>query len=475
MIIVFDWLWQGLAIAGAAAVLLAAARRLDAASRYAVWCAAGIAVAALPAVSMVGRWRFSNALPPGGGSLDAALVLPPPPEWVGTAGVTLWAVFALWQLARIVHSLLGAASLARDATPLDAAIASRLTHSRETAAADRRVEVRVSEASIGACAIGIGRPTILVSRGLVEALSPEELDAVILHERSHLERRDDRARLLQALMQMLAGWHPALWIVNRGLDLEREAACDDRVVSRTGTPTTYARALVRAAEIRAGSALPLIAPAAFESASMLRRRICRLIDPSRRLEPRTRLRTGALLVPALGAAAVVAVSSPIVVAFAEVERAMATVPAAAIRAMESARQRRPIASVSTTRPRRQVAEAPSAAPRDVGDAVQMSAAAASPDTQAAPARETPSAAPLDAEPPAPLPASPFVVLTSAGLAPPSAPEPQPAGWAALTRAASTTSARAAEAGAATGASARETGLAIGRFFTRTAKGIGGQF
>ena len=79
---------------------------------------------------------------------------------------------------------------------------------------------------------------------------PTALDLIVLHEYAHVARYDDRDRLVQASIEAVFAWHPVVWWIARRLDDERERACDDWVVDRTGRPVEYARCLVAVA--RAG-------------------------------------------------------------------------------------------------------------------------------------------------------------------------------------------------------------------------------
>ena len=99
----------------------------------------------------------------------------------------------------------------------------------------------------GACALGLGRPVILVSRAVAGALSDESLDEIVMHEQAHLDRYDDWSQLLLAVLSSLVGLHPAVRFLARRLDVDREAACDDRVVSCTGASRRYASALLAVA------------------------------------------------------------------------------------------------------------------------------------------------------------------------------------------------------------------------------------
>src|SRR3970040_235218 len=99
----------------------------------------------------------------------------------------------------------------------------------------------------GACALGLGRPVVLVSRSVADAVNDESLDEIVMHEQAHLDRYDDWSQLLQAVVGSLAGLHPAVRFLARRMDVDREAACDDRVVSRTGATRRYASSLLAAA------------------------------------------------------------------------------------------------------------------------------------------------------------------------------------------------------------------------------------
>lgn len=81
-----------------------------------------------------------------------------------------------------------------------------------------------SEQPLAWCA-GILRPQVYISRGLLATLDGEQLQAVLLHEQAHLQRRDNlRAALLQWATVF---WPPAtrrqLW---HDLQQATEAACD---------------------------------------------------------------------------------------------------------------------------------------------------------------------------------------------------------------------------------------------------------
>ena len=102
-----------------------------------------------------------------------------------------------------------------------------------------------------------------------------------MHEQAHLDRYDDWSQLLEAFVGSLAGLHPAVGFLMRRLDLDREAACDDRVVSYTGATRRYAFALLAVAAASTPGARRVGLGAATTNASALRVRVSRILDPGR--------------------------------------------------------------------------------------------------------------------------------------------------------------------------------------------------
>lgn len=101
---------------------------------------------------------------------------------------------------------------------------------------------------------GLVRPRILVSTGLVEALDPAELTAVLVHERHHLRRRDP-LRLLAGRLLAGYGWFLPLlaWWVRR-VAMRRELAADGAAASSAGV-AAVAGALLKLADQRVPAAV----------------------------------------------------------------------------------------------------------------------------------------------------------------------------------------------------------------------------
>jgi hypothetical protein len=120
---------------------------------------------------------------------------------------------------------------------------------------------------------------------LVTTLDDGELDRVLVHEWAHVRRRDDVVNVLQIAVRIVAGWHPAVWWIDRRLQAEREVACDETTVAITGAPKSYAACLVKLAGLRGANGGSLAAPAVL-SASGLRARVTRILSRHAFLAPR---------------------------------------------------------------------------------------------------------------------------------------------------------------------------------------------
>jgi Zn-dependent protease with chaperone function len=286
MIIALTWLWQGVVLAGLTVLLLRALPHLNAATRHAVWWASLLAVLSIPLVLAAGSER--DALPgfPSPRLTDGfqpALVLPVAPGWVGLLCASAWGLALLCGLVRVVHGCRVVRALRRTSTPFDLDRERHLPLWCDTRRHARRpAQLRISDTVAGACALGFRQPVILVGRTLVERLDDAVLDQVVMHEYAHLTRYDDWLQLLEAIARAVGGLHPAVCWISRRIDSEREAACDDFVVARTGAARQYASALLEAAVAAGVRPTPIaMVPAATLRGSALRRRVARLLDPAR--------------------------------------------------------------------------------------------------------------------------------------------------------------------------------------------------
>ena|SRR5687768_6315230 len=99
--------------------------------------------------------------------------------------------------------------------------------------------------------IGHLKPLILFPIGIVNQLTPAEVEAILTHELAHIVRRDYLSNLIQSFIETLFYYHPVTWWISRMVRMERENRADDLAVSWCGDHLAYAKALMTVQEMQA--------------------------------------------------------------------------------------------------------------------------------------------------------------------------------------------------------------------------------
>lgn len=119
--------------------------------------------------------------------------------------------------------------------------------------------------------IGVFKPMILLPFTMFTALSPEQIETILLHELRHIKNKDQYINLLQTLLEILFFYHPAMWWISKQLRSEREKRIDEWVVGKSPSPIVYAQALFTLETNRSGALQPALA--ATQSKNLLLTRI----------------------------------------------------------------------------------------------------------------------------------------------------------------------------------------------------------
>jgi beta-lactamase regulating signal transducer with metallopeptidase domain len=122
-----------------------------------------------------------------------------------------------------------------------------------------------------------GRRILLPSAA--KSWSDERVRIVLLHEQAHVARHDTLVAVIGDLACALYWFHPLAWLVAHRAELERERACDDRVLAAGITAGDYATTMLDVARImlrRRAAAMPMA------EGTHVEQRIRAILDPSTR-------------------------------------------------------------------------------------------------------------------------------------------------------------------------------------------------
>ncbi|MEP6913025.1 MAG: TonB family protein [bacterium] len=146
-----------------------------------------------------------------------------------------------------------------------------LTRARETLNLKGDVGLVLSPLKIEPAVWRVWRPIVVMPESIANQLDDEELEAIMLHELVHIQRRDNLIANLQLALCALLWFHPLVWFISRKLFDEREQACDERVMEVCGAPEAYASSILKVVRFCFGWRVAGVTGAA--SGSNLRRRI----------------------------------------------------------------------------------------------------------------------------------------------------------------------------------------------------------
>lgn len=288
-------LWQGLAVALFAGLILRLRNDMPARQRYMVAFMGLIAVLILAAATFIWLYRpvhvVSFYMPK---AIEDAAYQSVAPEiasgspWMRIAEyfnahmqlvVQLWFVGLAFFTVRLIGGVAYAQRLRRRSTCIlppfiqekAGAIASRIGIKRA---------VRVLESALlqTPAVIGWLKPVILLPIGMINRLTTDQVEAVLAHELAHIRRNDYLFNLLQTFIEAVFYFNPAVWILSAAVRREREHSCDDVALSICGNSLAYAKALLQIQESQVPP--PRMAMALRRKKGPLLLRIQRILQPS---------------------------------------------------------------------------------------------------------------------------------------------------------------------------------------------------
>jgi beta-lactamase regulating signal transducer with metallopeptidase domain len=123
----------------------------------------------------------------------------------------------------------------------------------------QKVRIFLSEIVQGPVTIGFLKPVILVPIASINHLTPQQLEAVILHELAHIKRHDYILNILLSIIELGLFFNPFTRLITKSISKERENSCDDWVLQYQYNPSMYAEALLRIAVLQKTPAMAMYA------------------------------------------------------------------------------------------------------------------------------------------------------------------------------------------------------------------------
>jgi uncharacterized protein (TIGR03435 family) len=182
--------------------------------------------------------------------------------WICGSSIVL---FRWWRSWRRIHQMVKGGTALKEGPEVET-----LGRLKTSIGMPRSIAIICSATAIEPSVFGVIHPVLLWPAGLTPHLSDKELEAILLHELSHIRRRDNLAAMLHMWAEAMFWFHPLVWWIGRRLVDERERACDERVLAWGGSSEIYAEGILKVCDFCVESPLPC---AAGVSGSDLKRRI----------------------------------------------------------------------------------------------------------------------------------------------------------------------------------------------------------
>ncbi len=274
--VLVNGVWQGAIIVALAFGTTRLLVRESAATRYGVWLTALLALAIVPALSVLSPLHlpsfastFAAAQPARiRMTLVAASTIADSATSFVLPALILWFAASAFACMRLAISALSIARIRRAARPLSG-----------------YDDVVVSDTISAPIAAGLRVPVVILPTAILERLPAHDISLIIAHERAHIARHDISVNLVQRMLEALLVFNPWIYVIGYHLVKEREAACDDAAVVQAHAIDEYTSCLAAVARAIVNPRAPLVSPSVFGSRQMLFRRIERLVNNGESLKP----------------------------------------------------------------------------------------------------------------------------------------------------------------------------------------------
>jgi len=194
----------------------------------------------------------TTGLPSGLERLASASAAHPPGNWTTIPGLIWLSGVLLLALGQIGTNISFHLRLRREGNPSDVPWQHLLSESAELAGLKRVPRLLQTHLVASPSLVGLFRPCLLVPCHFFDQLEPKEIRWVFLHELAHQRRCDLWLLTLFAAARTVHWFNPFVWLAERALRADCEAACDAEVLRRvSGLPHDYGDTLLRLTRLTA--------------------------------------------------------------------------------------------------------------------------------------------------------------------------------------------------------------------------------
>lgn len=275
-------LWQGLLLAIVTGVVMVASKKAGSAVRYKMLSAIFIAFVVMAGITFYNQLQQATAVTPVtqliqtpvqpavSATLPAQKITAPVAATVNTPQqylhsfvnyfnrnasliVTIWFIIFMAQCVKILSGLVHIQRIRHYKTSAVPAFwEERITQLAARLNIKKHILLLESAIIKVPAVVGFLKPTILVPLGLLNNLSQQEVESILMHELAHIRRKDYLFNLLQCFIDIIFFFNPAVLWISSLIRSERENCCDDIAINETQNKKQFIQALVSFHKYNAG-------------------------------------------------------------------------------------------------------------------------------------------------------------------------------------------------------------------------------
>ena len=256
-------LWQSTVFAGAAALLTLTLRQNRARVRHWVWlvvsCKFLVPLSLLMALGAHIQWRTAPEIARSDLSMAVAEVSQPFTSFTESSRFAKAAPVAVNPLPTVTWGIWACGFLGIAAVWWVRWRRFRIAISRGTPVAlELPLPVVCASTVVEPGVLGIFRPVLLLPDGILDRLTPAQLEAVIAHELCHVRHRDNLIAAIHMFVETVFWFYPLVWWIGKRMVEERERACDEEVLRRGSEPRAYAEGILNICKLYVESPLACV-------------------------------------------------------------------------------------------------------------------------------------------------------------------------------------------------------------------------